>query len=81
MCGPGTALHRQFRDLQASIGLVCLSEGAPDIDDRGRLCGITSTFYGTLVAPKITWIESASAGTVAPLDCEDDGNDVWECFE
>jgi hypothetical protein len=39
------------------------------------------TFYGTLVAPKIAWIESASAGTAAPLDCVADGNDLWECFE
>ncbi|MFW2388238.1 MAG: hypothetical protein ACN4G0_07875, partial [Polyangiales bacterium] len=38
-------------------------------------------FYGTLVAPKIQWVESASAGTEVPLDCVDLGNDVWECFE
>ena len=36
---------------------------------------------GTLLGPKIQWIEEATANSAAPLDCADLGDDTFECFE
>lgn len=65
--------------------------GAPllfDLDGEPSVFAVFSgesfnrlVFYGTLVGPKIDWLESASATTETPLDCIDLGNDVWTCFE
>ncbi len=38
-------------------------------------------FYGSLIGPKIGWLDAATASTDAPLQCVDLGGDSWECFE
>lgn len=38
-------------------------------------------FSGTLIGPKLNWLESASESSHAPLRCADLGGDAWECFE
>ena len=38
-------------------------------------------FYGSLIGPKIGWLDTATSATDAPLQCIDLGEDCWECFE
>jgi len=38
-------------------------------------------FYGSLIGPKIGWLDEATASTDAPLQCVDFGCDSWQCFE
>ena len=42
---------------------------------------LRTTFYCTLTAPKVDWIETATGTTFAPLSCPAFGDRVWECFE
>ncbi len=42
---------------------------------------IRAIFYGTLIGPKIGWLDEAIALTDVPLRCVDFGADSWECFE
>jgi len=42
---------------------------------------IRAIFYGSLIGPKIGWLDEATASTDAPLQCADSGDDSWECFE
>lgn len=65
--------------------------GAPlllDLDGAAHAFAVFSgetadrtVFHGTLVGPKINWLESATAQTEAPLDCVERTDDGWECFE
>jgi hypothetical protein len=42
---------------------------------------VRAIFYGSLIGPKIGWLEEATALTDVPLRCVDFGADSWECFE
>lgn len=38
-------------------------------------------FYGSLIGPKIAWLDAATASTDVPLQCVDVDCDSWQCFE
>ena len=40
-----------------------------------------ATFHGTLIGPKIGWLESSSSHTSAPLECIEMARGSWACFE
>ncbi len=79
-------------ELEGRVGALCDGDsGGPLLFDVNGIPHAFATFsgerlregiyYGTLIGPKINWLESATASTHAPLQCLDLGADAWECYE
>lgn len=79
-------------DLEGRRHALCPGDsGAPfifDVDGFPQVFGVFSgdtrdrtIFHGPLAGPKIDWLEAATEGSAAPLDCSEVGDDSWTCVE